>query len=105
MDFVFVCGEVALLPGVVGGAASGWLAQTADVDGDGEDELILAEPSGRVSVFVARDGDVTRLTAASFGTAVGSMTLADLNHDELPEILAVGSRGDEVLVLSNLFRK
>lgn len=105
MDFVFVCGEVALLPGVVGGAASGWLAQTADVDGDGEDELILAEPSGRVSVFVARDGDVTRLTEASFGTAVGSMTLADLNHDELPEILAVGSRGDEVLVLSNLFRK
>ncbi len=104
-EVVFECGAVVLLPGVVGSRASSWVSVAADVDGDGAQELVLAQPSGRVEVFAGQAGEIGRLTEASFPAPVARLVVADLNHDDLPEVLALSSRGDEVLVLENLFRK
>lgn len=104
-EVVYECGGVVLLPGVVGSRASSWVAAAADVDGDGAQELVLAQPSGHLDVFAAQDGEIGRLTGTSLPSPVSRLVVGDLNHDDLPEVLAISTRGDEVLVLVNLFRR
>jgi hypothetical protein len=104
-DFSFACGEVADLPGVTATAASYFALTTADLNGDGELELVLAAADGSLRVFRAGDGSVSRLAELDLGSAVSAIVAADLDHDDRPELIAVSERGDDILVIPNLFSR
>lgn len=104
-DFTFVCGEVAVLPGVTSPAVDVVAGMTTDLDGDGLTELLVASKDGGLRAFRGEDGRLAPWTELQLGTQVSSLAVADLNHDERPEVIAVSDRRDEILVVPNLFRR
>jgi len=104
-NFSFTCGKVVGLPGVTANAASSFALTTADLNGDGELELVLAAVEGSLRVFRADDRAVPLLAELNLGSAVSAIVAADLNHDDRPELIAVSERGDDILVIPNLFSR
>ena len=103
-DFTFVCGEVAVLPGLTSPAVDVVAGMTTDLDGDGLTELLVASKDGGLRAFRGEDGRLAPWTELQLGTQVSSLAVADLNHDERPEVIAVSEGRDEILVVPNLFR-
>ncbi|MDP3231762.1 MAG: MYXO-CTERM sorting domain-containing protein [Myxococcales bacterium] len=63
------------------------IAQVTDLDGDGARELIVVGESAFVGVIDARTGALKwRLAPGTFGTAVGSVRIADLDADGLDDL-------------------
>lgn len=103
--FGFTCGEFATLPGGPILDAGGVAMTSADLDADGEDELLLAGSDGVLRVYRARDEAIALLTEQRIDGGVAQLWAADLDHDELPEVIAVSAQRDDILVLPNLFRR
>lgn len=82
--------RTAIETGIAGGHALGW----ADFDGDGSDELAAGWREGKpgVAVYsVDRDGALNgRVLVDDGGMATEDLTVADLNGDKRPEIIASG---------------
>jgi hypothetical protein len=103
--FQFACGEVALLPAVSTDTATQVTGATSDLDGDGFSELLVVSSDGVLRVMRGSDGSLAPLTERALGTAVSSLQVADLDHDDRPEVIAVSARHDALLVVPNLFRR
>lgn len=99
------CGEVALLPAVSADTATEVSGTSADLDGDGFSELLVVASDGVLRVMTAASGSLTVVTEKALGTAVSSLQVADLNHDDRPEVIAVSAHHDELLVIANAFRR
>jgi hypothetical protein len=86
---------------LLGGHALAW----ADMDGDGDDELVggWREGSGGVVVYdVARDGTLrTRTPVDLQGMATEDLAAHDLDGDGRPEIIASGRRTSNVVIYWN----
>ena len=78
---------------------------SADLDADGDAELLLAGSDGVLRVYRARDEAIALLTEQRVEGGVAQLWAADLDHDELPEVIAVSAQRDDILVLPNLFRR
>ncbi len=104
-DFTLGCGEVAVLPGETAPAADVVAGTTTDLDGDGLTELLVASTGGGLRAFRGEAGRLAPCTELQLGTQVSSLAVGDLNHDELPEVIAVSERRDAILVVPNLFRR
>jgi len=59
----------------------------ADLDDDGEGELLFGAGDGKLYAVKERDGKPEVMWTHEFGRHVGSPVLADLNGDHVPEIL------------------
>lgn len=103
--FTFACGEVALLPAVSADTATQVTGVTSDLDGDGLAELLVVASDGVLRVMQGSDGFLAPRTERALGTAVSSLQVADLDHDDRPEVIAVSARHDALLVVPNLFRR
>jgi len=103
--FAFTCGEFVALPGGPTPAASALAMTSADLDADGDAELLLAGSDGVLRVYRARDEAIALLTEQRVEGGVAQLWAADLDHDELPEVIAVSAQRDDLLVLPNLFRR
>jgi hypothetical protein len=85
------------------------LAMTAgDLDGDGRAELVVLT-TGEVVILEVGDSSARVTRRASLEGAapvprprfpIGAMVLADVDHDQLPDVIARSSERDSVLVLS-----
>ncbi|MEW5976966.1 MAG: VCBS repeat-containing protein [Acidobacteriota bacterium] len=82
----------------------------ADVDGDGDDELIAgwreAPPSGRfgIALYDPQDGEwrqVRKFLVDDGGMATEDLAVADLNGDGRPDIVAVGRATHNVKIYFN----
>jgi hypothetical protein len=86
---------------LAGGHALGW----ADFDGDGNDELAVGWREGKPGVavyFVNRDGTLKqKQTIDDGGMATEDLTVADLNGDKRPEIIASGRATRNVKIYWN----
>ncbi len=72
-----------------------------DVDGDGDFDLVTAN-STTLSIFVNRgDGSFETPLQASVPRFTRFVTVADLDGDALPELIATNTTEDTVLVLAN----
>lgn len=84
-----------------GGHAIGW----ADVDGDGDDELIAGwrdEPFGLAMYRLRGDGSLnSKTTIDAGGMATEDLTIADLDGDGRPEIIASGRATSNVRIYWN----
>ena len=69
---------------------------TADLDGDGRDEIIAGERSGRTSVYLYRMDDRTtnwsRQVLDDGGMGASGCAVADMNADGRPDVICTGSR-------------
>ena len=91
-----------------GAASQGWERQTidttiedghtlvmADLDGDGDDEIIAGERQGHHSVYLYRAessaGAWTRQTVDDGDMAAASCAVSDLNRDDRPDIVCIGT--------------
>jgi len=84
------------------------LRTTADLDGDGSDELVFADSHGMVAANQLGDG-VGLVVAQVFGTAIGNVALdasaqlasaGDTDHDGRDELLVQGTGGSVLARLS-----
>ena len=86
---------------LAGGHALGW----ADFDGDGNDELAVGWREGKPGVavyFVNRDGTLKQKQMIDDGgMATEDLTVADLNGDKRPEIIASGRATRNVRIYWN----
>jgi aldos-2-ulose dehydratase/isomerase family protein/VCBS repeat protein len=83
----------------------------ADMDGDGDDELVVgwreaSEPTGRsgIALYDTSDEDWVigrKYLIADGGMATEDLTVADLNKDGLPDIIAVGRATHNVKIYWN----
>ncbi len=66
---------------------------TADLDGDGRDELIVAQRGkpGRVLVYRFENGAWVRIVVEEGGMTAASCAAGDLNGDRRPDLVCVGS--------------
>lgn len=64
-----------------------------DIDGDGRDEFIVGLADGRLLCLAERDGQGTIRWSVRLGASVGHVTLADVDGDELLEILVATAEG------------
>jgi hypothetical protein len=73
--------------------AEGHTILTADLNGDGSDEVIAGyRGQGRsVYVYYAGNGDWTRVPLDSGGMAAAGCAVADLNGDHRPDIVCIGA--------------
>lgn len=99
------CGEVAVLPAVSTDRATQVTGTSADLDGDGFAELLVVASDGVLRVMSASEGALRVGTERALGTTVSSLHAADLDHDDLPEVIAVSARHDALLVIPNVFRR
>lgn len=87
--------------GIAGGHALGW----ADFDGDGSDELAAGWREGKpgVAIYsVGRDGKLeSRQMIDEGGMATEDLTVADLNGDKKPDIVASGRATHNVKIYWN----
>ena len=95
--------RTAIESAITGGHALGW----ADFDGDGNDELAVgwreAKPSPGVAVYaVNRDGSLKwKQMIDEGGMATEDLTIADLNGDKRPDIIASGRATRNVKIYWN----
>jgi hypothetical protein len=86
---------------LTGGHAIGW----ADVDGDGSDELIAGWREKEVGVALYRITSATeppaRVMIDAGGMAAEDLTVADLDADRRPDIIASGRRTANVRIYWN----
>jgi hypothetical protein len=83
----------------------------ADFDGDGDDELLVgwrepSEPAGRPGIALYDTSDETWASGRKYviddeGMATEDLTVADLNRDGLPDIVAVGRATHNVKIYLN----
>jgi hypothetical protein len=95
--------EHIVLPALPTEPSTDWKQATADFDGDGEQELVLASPMGVLSLFRARDGQISKVAETRMDSPVQNLFVADLNQDSFPELLALSASGDAVWVFPNVF--
>ena len=69
---------------------------TADLDGDGRDEIVAGERSGRTSVYLyrmdSRTGAWSRQVLDDGGMGASGCAVHDLNADGRPDVICIGSR-------------
>jgi len=88
---------------ISGGHALGW----ADFDGDGSDELAVgwreSKPGPGVAIYVVdKDGALrTKVMVDAGGMAAEDLTIADLNSDKRPDIIASGRATRNVKIYWN----
>ncbi|MDQ3346808.1 MAG: FG-GAP-like repeat-containing protein [Acidobacteriota bacterium] len=90
---------------IAGGHALGW----ADFDGDGSEELAVGWRDGKPGValyVVDREGALTsKVMVDEGGMATEDLTVADLNGDKRPEIIASGRATHNVKIYWNETRR
>jgi len=90
---------------IAGGHALGW----ADFDGDGSDELAVGWRDGKPGValyVVDREGALqSKVMVDEGGMATEDLTIADLNGDKRPEIIASGRATHNVKIYWNETRR
>ena len=90
---------------IAGGHAVGW----ADFDGDGSDELAVGWRDGKPGValyVVDREGALqSKVMVDEGGMATEDLTIADLNGDKRPEIIASGRATHNVKIYWNETRR
>lgn len=65
------------------------IVHVADLNGDGEKELVVTGESAFLGIFDVRTGALRwRMAAGTFGTVVGAVRLADLDGDGLDDLYA-----------------
>ena len=76
---------------------------TADFDGDGRDEIVVAERGkpGRVVVY-SNEKDAWKRTVVDEGITAASCAVADLNGDHRPDIACIGSGTQNLKWYENL---
>ena len=85
-------GQIELPGAIMEGLAS------ADLDGDGRDEILAGTDNGRLLVVGFEDGDLTIESSRDFGAAVGRPVVVDVDLNGDPEVL-VGSADGRLYVL------
>ena len=74
-----------------------------DVDQDGRSDLVVAESNGDVVIFhVLANGGFEALTLPSVDSNIAAVTLTDINHDSLPDIIVTDRVASTASVLLNL---
>jgi hypothetical protein len=70
--------------------ADGHTILTADLNGDGNDEVVAGYRGKGVNIYYARDGAWTKVVLDS-GMAAAACAIADLNGDGRPDIACIGA--------------
>jgi hypothetical protein len=100
-----VWARAAIESEIAGGHALGW----ADFDGDGSDELAAGWRDGKpgVAIYsVNRDGSLkSKVMVDEGGMATEDLTIADLNGDKRPDIIASGRATRNVKIYFNETRR
>jgi hypothetical protein len=75
----------------------------ADVDGNGTQDLVMAEPDANVVSVLPRNGDGTFGTAQAYSADAAPrwVAVADLNNDGALDVAVANTGSDDVSVLLN----
>lgn len=73
----------------------------ADMDGDGDNDLIASKNGEQALYLFTNDGNGTFTTSSLPINGVGQMLVADMNGDSLPDIIGTSFSSDELTVWTN----
>lgn len=98
-------GSLPLPPPAPGLTADGAqpVAAAVDLDNDGQQELVVSEPTGVLSAFRYRLGEVTAWTHTATGETWSALAAADLDGDGHMDLVGLSTAGDALVVVANGF--